>query len=257
MAGDPFHGPKSRIGRAKHHFERLVNAARAYVLSKPYSEVVEPYLDGTKDLHKVVLTRPIPDDLPATMLEIVEHLRAALDQAGYAAAVAGGKVSPRRAYFPIADSAAELERNVIGRGRCKDLPPDILALFRSFEPYDGGNESVWLVNRLANTTKHKTLVSAVMQADGEGIGYLIAQPENTTIAATLAWDGLKNEMVLGVTAAGAPFKYDLRVSLFIAFGPIDRIEGKEVLPRLRDMILEVERIVLRTELECRRIGLIP
>ena len=253
---NPFDSPKRRLARAKQHFEHLIDGGKAFANLKPYRRVMEPNSDGTKDIYKVVLTHFVPDELSDFVTEIAEHLRAALDLAGYAAAVASGKVDPKSAYFPIANSAVELETAVIGRGRCKDLPPDILTLFRGFKPYDGGNLAIWLINRLCNTSKHKEFVSAEIQTEGIDRGFVASTSGETQLPAMFRWDSAKNEMVIGIAPAGAQFHYDLQFSLFIAFGPIEPIEGQPVIPFFDTAIREVERIVLATEAECRRLGLI-
>jgi hypothetical protein len=83
-------------------------------------------------------------------MEIIEALRSALDQAGAACAVLTGKTNPKKSYFPFADSGPELTKVI--KGRCKDLPGEIISLFRSFQPYQGGNDPLWAMNKIAANT---------------------------------------------------------------------------------------------------------
>ena len=38
------------------------------------------------------------------------------------------------------------------------MPPEILALFRAFKPYKGGNDALWALNKLCNAKKHCALI---------------------------------------------------------------------------------------------------
>jgi hypothetical protein len=139
------------------------------------------------------------------------------------------------------------------KGRSKDLPSEIAALFRSFEPYEGGNNAIWALNRLCNHGKHKLLVPvgmATMEISQSGSatrGLRIPIPR---------WDSEKNEIVLLSTDAGEHLNYQCQIKFFIAFGEIEPVAGKPADRVLQIMAEEVERIVLATETEARKIGLI-
>jgi hypothetical protein len=145
---DSFASPKRRIARAKRHITDLNRRIGKFFIKCPYTKVVERDTDGSTDLHKIRLLKPLPESMGDLASSIIEDLRSALDQAAFATAHAAGRTAAKSAYFPISDNAFELE-NVI-KGRCKDIPQDIVTLFRSFNPYKGGNDLVWTVNRLCN-----------------------------------------------------------------------------------------------------------
>ena len=251
---DPFASPKRRIARAKLQLRALIKDGKSFFKRAPYARVVEPDPNGVDQLHKVRLTRQIPSKMTSMGVEAVENLRSALDQTGYITAVLSGVSNPKSAHFPIADCATKLETDVIGRGRCKDLPPDILAVFRSFKPYKGGNEPIWALNRLCNYSKHRIL-SAAMHCDhfrSMSPGYISG---NARIPIPF-WDHEKNEMVFGVVGPGGDFKYDFEFSFYVTFAEVPELIGVPAFPFLDAAIREVEAIVLATEAECRRIGLL-
>jgi hypothetical protein len=133
---DPFESPKHRLTRAKEHIRRLEKRIKTFIKKTPPSRAEELDAEGWT-VHSLKFPRPVPQSWADSAGGAIEHLRSALDQCGYAAAVRGGKVDPKNAYFPFADTSTELA-NVIN-GRCKDLPTEISALFGSFEPHQGGN----------------------------------------------------------------------------------------------------------------------
>ena len=51
--------------------------------------------------------------------------------------------------------------------------------------------------------------------------------------------------------------YNFQLAFHIAFGNIDPLTGAEVTSTLKAIYAEVERILLGTEAEARRLGLIP
>ncbi|HTW25743.1 MAG TPA: hypothetical protein VME92_01345, partial [Acetobacteraceae bacterium] len=153
-----------------HEFETRV---RAYCESKPYTRVIDLHSDGVNHAHKIKLTTELPDIVIDVATDAAANLRAALDQMGAAAAVAGGVANPKRSQFPIADSESDLRDGVIGRGNCKHLPDEILSLFVSFKPYKGGNNAIWAINKIANGTKHALLVPVDAQV-GHSVYNLVA-----------------------------------------------------------------------------------
>ena len=216
VSSDPFASPKRRLARAKSKLETLIREGKAFAAENPYSIVTEP---------------------------------------GYACAIANGKVTPKNTYFPIADSAPQLETDVIGRGRCKDVPPDIVTLFRSFQPYKGGNLPIWALNRLANSNKHRLITPMGVAAEQSiSINQIIRVPGLSIHVPR--WDREKNEMLILSAPIGSNVKYDLNFAILISFDEIEPVAGHPVIPVLATMFGEVERILLATEAEARRIGLI-
>ncbi len=154
----------------------------------------------------------MPSKMTGVAVEAIENLRSALDQIGYITAILSGVINPKNAYFPIADSVEQLGTDVIGRGRCKDLPPDILSLFRSFNPHKGGNEPLWALNRLCNYSKHRILNAAL------GCDHFITKSSGYITGGAIlvpSWDHEKNEMIFGRIKPGGDFKYDLEFSFYI------------------------------------------
>jgi hypothetical protein len=210
---DPYLSAKVRVGRAKEHLNTLKVDGRAFWESHPHVYFAERNPDGRTQTFKCRLTKSLPGVFDLLAIEAVEHLRAALDHLGYAAAILGGKREPKSADFPIADSATKLETDVIGRGRCKDLPPDILALFRALEPYKGGKgAAVWTLNRLCNSSKHRLITEIGLESAYANINLLALPPGSRILPQK--WDTDKNEVSYFVTPLGMEPKYDFEVAFY-------------------------------------------
>lgn len=247
----PFSSPRMRIARAKEHIRNLDCRVKRFFDAKPYARVTERDDDGINDLHKVKLTKAFPAGVTSVAAEAIEGLRSALDHAAFATAVLSGVKHSKSAYFPISSSATELDSVI--KGRCKDVPSGIISLFRSFNPYKGGNDLIWALNSACNTSKHGIIVPVGMAAAGMHINHMVISGSGAIPAPV--WNSEKNEIVFASTGPDTQFQYDLNISFFVAFGEVDGIGGQPAVPILDAFASEVNRIVLAIESEAKRIGL--
>jgi hypothetical protein len=241
-----------RIARAKEHIRNLDRRVKRFFDSKPYARITERDNDGINDLHKVKLTKPFPAGVVSVAAEAIEGLRSALDQTAFATAMLSGVKHSKSAYFPIANSAKELDR--VMKGRCKDIPPDIASLFRTFNPYKGGNDLIWALNAACNTSKHGIVVPVGMAAAGMNINHMVMSGTGAIFAPV--WNREKNEIVFASTTPDTELDYNIQFSFFVAFGEVDGIGGKPAIPVLNTIAGDVNRIVIAVEAEAKRIGLI-
>jgi hypothetical protein len=70
------------------------------------------------------------------------------------------------------------------------------------------------------------------------------------------WDSLKNEMILARVGPGGQFHHDAQVGIFISFEQPDIIRQQPAVHVLKTIASEVKRVLVATEAEARRIGLI-
>jgi hypothetical protein len=273
---DHFASPRLTISRAQHHIDDLTAKINEFVTTQPWSHAVEQDLTARQDVHRIRFARRLPDDLPCIVFDAANNLRAVLDQSGYASAIASGKVDPKGTQFPFGDDLAGIEKTVIGRGRCKDLPPEILTLFMSFNPYKGGNNALWALNKLCNAKKHCALVPfdigranlhsmQVTQLKpvfrDDGMVDLTYQIKTKGFVAGMSrenpdWDPDKYEITLARFPLNESPNYQARVALNVTFDGVETQRGKPAVLLLREMMGIVDRILSVTEAECRRLGFI-
>lgn len=252
---DIFNSPKLRIQGANEDIEALDKGIQAFFDAAPYAQVIEPDNDGITMLHKIKLTETIPAKWSHTCARIAEDLRSALDQTGYACAVAAGVEDPKNAYFPFAPDPAHFENLV--RGRCKDLPNEITALFSGYKAYKGGNDLLWSLNVLCGSSKHR-LIQPVGNAVG---GTCYKNMKVVTGAGKFSmirprWDSAKNEIILFKSSGDVEFQYETNIAFFIAFGDVEIVSGQPLTATFRALMGEVEGVIAATEAEASRIGLI-
>lgn len=255
---DPFLSAKGRLGRAKHHIRALDAAFKRYFKKQPYVRAIELHTDGVSQAHKVKLKRQLPTALTHTTFEALEHLRSALDQTAYAVGAMCGVSRPDIISFPVTDDPAEFENAI--RGRLKGCSPEVMALFRSFKAYPGGNDPIVALNQTRRQGFHRLITpvgnaTATVTSDR---AFLKGGPDPnfpTYVPSPFVWDSEKNEMVYGVVGPGGEFEYQINFTFFIAFGEVEGLAGHAVIPALTAISGAVERVLRTVEAETRKLGL--
>ena len=100
---DPLVSARYMLEHAHRRIDEADGIAGVFQKDGPYTAVMEPNREGTKDIFKVKLNRPLPDVLHGVTFDAVNALRAALDHAGYAVAVAADPTKGDRAHFPFGE----------------------------------------------------------------------------------------------------------------------------------------------------------
>ncbi len=243
--------PKRRLRRAQEHISRLEKRIGTFFKRKPGDYVAEVDSHGMT-VHAFKFYRKIPDSWADAAVEALEALRSSLDQCGYAVAVRAGVPEPKNAYFPFGDSVVDLDANV--KGRCKDLPPEISALFRSFEPHEGRNYTLWALNKLCNANKHRLLMPVGIASGGMQVNTAIMGNGARMLAPS--YDRAKNQIVFAMVDPGGHLQYDVQLSFNVSFDEFNGVAAGPAVGILNAIASEVDRVLRATEAECKRIGLI-
>ncbi len=249
---DPFESSRYSIEHAKRHISQLEREIGAFVKSRPYTQVVETNAKGTEDSYKIKLTKPLPAALPGIAFDSANNLRSALDQAGYAVATAAGKRG-RDAKFPFGDTLAEVQSRV-KRGS-KDIPKEVFDIMVARQPYKGGNNLLWALNKLANTNKHEVIVPMVLATGNMHVtkayfGRVVG------LEWPPRWDSTKNEMVIATVPYGETPHIDLQIQILVAIGKVEGVGGQPALPVFNGMLTEVQNSLTTIEAEALRLGIV-
>jgi hypothetical protein len=220
----------------------------------PYRRVVEHNSRTRADTHKIRLIREMPGQFRSKARHIASDIRSSLDHVAYAAAIATGKKAPRFTYFPFARSVTEASN--VKSSRCKDYPQEIFDVFWGFEPYLGGNDTLYSLNEIANCNKHRSVVPVGQGLSGnqmmtnfscDGMCHFMAFPPT--------WDSSKNEAILCIVDSAANTNYDIQLGFDICFGDIEILRGQSVLGVLRNLFSLSGSIIQAAKEEGIRIGI--
>ena len=147
-----------KVTRAKLHLGLLTTEVKSYLDSQPYEVSVMLDLDKgpTYSISKI---RPPQPDMSAIVGEIIYNLRSSFDHLAYQLVLVGSAKTPsNRVYFPIADD--QLTYFKIRDSYLKGASPLAIAKIDSLKPYKSGNELLWMLHKLNNIDKHRTLITA-------------------------------------------------------------------------------------------------
>lgn len=249
---DLFRHSKRRIARAKTHIEALGAGLEAYYQSRPFKDVEELDRTGPVPMRvfKIVVTKPLDDELNDRAVEAIDALRSALDQACYASARSFGHQDPKSAYFPFADTEADLENTI--KGRCKDLDPEIVDLLRKFRPYRWGAGLIWAFNKVRQGNQHKILAAVGTAAREVKLGNQFI-PAGGRLNLLPEWDTETGELTVGHCPEGQPCRIDLNFKLSACFKDAGPLSGEEAMPALQNYGRMVEGMVMAIEAETARI----
>jgi len=208
--------------------------------------------------HKVVklkFFKAVPLEIASVVSDAANNLRDSLDHAAYATAQAATQGSqPKHAAFPFAGSAEQVENSI--KGRSREVPADILTLFRGLKPYRGGDDQLYALNTIANADKHTMLQPIAISTGSFNMG-LDKVSGGVMGIGDFAWDAARNEIVLLRITKDAVVDFShMGLHVYLVFSEAT-LEAADPVGRILDVLAHrVETILAAVEVESRRIGLI-
>ena len=262
MPDDPFASPKLKLTRAKKNRDDFISERGRFFNEHPWTQIEDASPDGFSKHFKVKLTRPFPDIFSELISYATNNLRSCLDGSTWVASICAGRQG-KNAPFPFGETPEALENSI--KGRCKDVPPNVLAVARGFKPYKTGNALLWAINHVANLDKHAIVIPmaaslstlifyGVLPAGSTAITFPW-NPVFTTSAAL--WRPEDNVVEYSIRASDPGTEinanYNSNITLDIAFGKIEIVGGQRAITVLNSMVNEVEQILVAIEAETRRL----
>lgn len=249
---DPSKNSRYSIAHARRNIAALEKAIVQFHASNAYARVTEVEDEGTTDVHKFKLVKPLPEELSGIAFDVVNSLRSSLDQIGYSIGIAVG-TRGKKSHFPFGNTLANVQ-SLIGRGS-KDLPQAIFDFMVAFKPYQGGNNTLWAINALANSQKHETVIPVGTFIAAIHVPFITFPAGAKEFLWPPRWDLEKNEMILARVARGAEANLYGNITTFIAIGKIDVLGTQEIVGFLNDAANMVESMIDAIESEARRLAI--
>jgi hypothetical protein len=168
-----FHSAHLTFGRAQHHIKEFQSAIDGLVKREAWAFATDTEAHPGKHTDKIKFVGEIPETLTCLLFDIANNLRAVLDQAGYASAVAGKSTSLKAVKFPFGPTEDDWRRNL--KGGCKDLPTEIRAIFEGFKGYQEGMIPSGLSTRLLtprNTARSSLCFSVPQESNSKATSRL-------------------------------------------------------------------------------------
>jgi len=114
---------------------------------------------------RLVVTSPLPAEIPLIIGDCVQNLRTALDYLVWELVLAANNTPGKKNAFPVCASPESFKKD-IGRGLLLGAADVAIAEIESIQPYHGGNNPevavLWVLNQLTNINKHRRLLITLL-----------------------------------------------------------------------------------------------
>lgn len=241
----PFNDPFLCVVWANKCTDEFKQMVTSFVATEPYTHITEPYSDGIQQLHIIKLTKGLPVGFRIAIANVINNLRSALDLGWHSLLTLSDTIRPTdEAKFPFADNITKFN-GMLTRG-FKKFPDEIKVLARSFQPYKGGDDLLWALNRICAGNKHKMLAPVAILPPMGLLNYpgIPCPMRNRS----------KDEIICFLT--DAKFNNDIDITFDIAFDEVDIVKGQPVLTVLNTLSDKTQDILLALEAEAIRLGFI-
>lgn len=157
-ASDPFFGAALKTKWACQHIKDISNSIfeTFFAGGRKGDEIIQDSNLGTEDKPpKWRYINRIREDTVMLTTYAIHDLRSALDHIACAISSAPKR---QKAEFIIGDSLEEFNRLATQREKEGRLCSAAINFMRSFQPYRGGNDALWVLHRLNILDKHRMLI---------------------------------------------------------------------------------------------------
>lgn len=251
-----------KVDRAKKHLSDLQAEITGFHARNPYCIICDAESKPGHELYRFEFVEHIPIPWGAIIGDIVHNLRAALDNAATALAVANGRTSRdviSNTYFPISATKEGFQKRL--PADLRGASPAARRIVERMKPYQGGNDAFWRLHRLDNIDKHQAIVpvgvsytkvamkfpfAAMFEAMGES-GDDIPDVAPLEFAPSKRHYPLKDGDIIMTYGVGpdplGKHKPDFQFSFDIGFGEGQVVDGEPVIPTLQQLIVFTERVI--------------
>lgn len=149
-------GPNLKIDRAFDLLTELKSVEQDFWRNcSPRIAIKEDLQAGTR--HGVILSDAKVDPMVHVLTgEIIYHLRSSLDQIAVGfAKISLRKIKLKEIYFPSSDGEKAFEND---NSKTVGIDPDLVKFLKRQNAYNGGNQLLWSIFKLANIDKHMELI---------------------------------------------------------------------------------------------------
>ncbi len=253
-----FHDARATYERGKKHFEDFDRQLRAADVGDHYFAVDPHPQNPALRVWKCKIRRTWPEELSLIAADCINNLRAALDQATYACAVADGKTG-EQAGFPFSHSKqGVLARHNPGSSSCQ-IPKTIFDKIVECGPWVEPGlppEQNFLpaLNEVRNSNMHRLICRAYMYPQQCDLRFVSATKVHPLVPPE--WDIEEEALILGVGAPDGRLSVDWAIRMIISFGDVPLLVGLPAEEVLRTMVETVGTVLDRIEAEARVLNLV-
>ncbi|WP_413989353.1 hypothetical protein ACMDCR_25790 [Labrys okinawensis] len=240
---DPLFSPKCKLARAKTLIAEIEEKTQDFVRTAPIELADTPH-PNTASKRAVFLMAPTPPPVEISLIigDAIQNLRAVFDHIVACLALAEGN-SYTGVSFPFNIDSTKFEQDY--RRSTRKISPRARKLIYRLKPYGGGDYWLYLLNKLSNADKHRTLTLCAVS-----VGRLVHEVScDTPFEASKDFTGrLTQGIHLFTYPADAKFEIrNAKADIALAFLSFSEAEDRPVLDILRSLCNRSERILIMFE----------
>lgn len=238
MSNDPLYSPKLKIERAKTLIQEADARVSDYTGAVDCTLVVGPH--PNEEGQSVAISKvaeAVPVEIALIVGDAIHSLRTALDHLVGCLSVANGK-SLKGVSFPFDANAKGFA--ISAPKKIKKLTPAAQKLIYRMKPYGGGNNFLYLLNKLDVRDKHQTLSLCAAYLGGWNGQFSCDHPIQVS---TEPFGSLNEGVHIFTFPSEAKFEHNLKITFSVAFADIEGTEGQPVSIILHEFVDLTERII--------------
>lgn len=244
-----------KIERAKRHIRELAAEVQTFLASQPYEIFAEDDASAGQRHYKVRVKACVPAEWSMIIGDVIHNARSALDllMVEVVKFCDPNRVSYNHVYFVIRESKEEFEKAL--PEKIKGASAEARRIIEDLKPYKGGDEAFYMLHQLDVADKHKAIIP--VGAAHRNVTVDIAKPMReafpdmagnlppTLIALRPAnrQFPLQDGATVFTTGVDGPFNDDAQITIEIAFGEGQILEGEPLDPALAQIIQFVEGVI--------------
>ncbi len=245
-----------KVDRARRRLNELSEELSAFAATGPYKVETKRDPSTRRLIYFLSHVAEPPTAIRVLAGEILQSVRSALDHLAYQLVQVGtGTPGPfTHVYFPICADAAKYASQK--RSKTHGMRASALAAIDSIQPYRGGNDILWQLDKLNNIDKHRLLIAV-----GSAYHSVDVLPSAVAPMSLVAPEALKAfesmELFLEPADRMCPLKpgdelfidmpdaepRNTKFRFEVAFNEVDVCEGLPIYDTVRRALEEAQRVV--------------
>lgn len=249
-----FSGVWIKVERAKEHVRNLEALIEGFFKDEPYTVLVYDEPKTGQRILKIKVSAQPPPWWGAILGDAIHNLRSSLDLLVCELVRSEGNPVTDQTAFPVTRSANAFESGYLRK--VEGAPKAAVDLIKGAKPYKGGNDAFWRLHRLDIADKHRLLIAVGSAYKNVIIDF--GALNRQSFASALGVDPSEiPSMPVALRPAdrqfplkdgaelfrGPPMDVNPQISLEIAFGEGEVVEGEPLIPTLRELVQFVEGFI--------------